>query len=135
MSSNRIKRILIAVGATLSLLFMQLAAAAYVCPNAMGMTSTVNAPSSLASGTNVQPDGGCLGAAQPVLCAAQTCIQDEVLPVARTLKLSVATLSLWPLVLFSDRSAVVDLQLSYPAPGLSRAVSPPILIRDCCYRV
>src|SRR3546814_2045779 len=88
------QRILVAVVATFSLLFMQWAVAAYACPNATGMASITGMASNLSSSANAQPN--CEpDMAQPALCSAQARISAETAPAIGILKIPVAALNPW----------------------------------------
>lgn len=136
MRSTSIKRILIAVVATFSLLFMQLSVAAYACPNTMGMASTLGTASSLSGDVGMQPDCGYLGdVAQPALCSVQAHISAETAPTPRAPKIPVAALNPWSSISLSGHGGVSGQQVFYSPPGLFRAASPSISIRNCCYRI
>ncbi|OWT65563.1 hypothetical protein [Candidimonas nitroreducens] len=136
MSPTSIKqRILVAVVATFSLLFMQLAVAAYACPNAAGMASTTGMASSLSGSANMQPGCGYLDTAQPALCSAQARTSAEVAPAIRILKIPVAALNPWSSMSFSGYGGLLAQQVPYSSLGRFRATSPSISIRNCCYRI
>ena len=135
MKLSRPSRFVAAFIALLSMLFMQLAVAGYVCPDAdvgqpaaaMAMPMTLDAQS--------MPGCDKMDAAQPSLCHAHAHAQQQSLdkhelpavqpfiPAALTLIFQNIDLSNRPLV-------------SQPATDLlARASAPPLSIRNCCFRI
>ena len=123
-------RFVSAVVALLSLLFMQVALAAYACPN---LIPAKNTPMLDSSG---QPMANCTEADKqsPALCYADTHKQSPSLdkPDAPSVMPFVATGFALPLLWPEDGA-------SMPNPPLvflhASGTSPPIAIRHCCFRL
>jgi hypothetical protein len=130
MSHPRRIRLVSAVVALLSLLFMQLAVAAYACPNLMPARS---APMLDSAG---QPMANCpqTDRQSPTLCHEHVHKQTPSLdkPDAPSVMPFVATGFALPLFWPDHRAAM-------PAPPLvflhASGTSPPIAIRHCCFRL
>lgn len=131
MSYPRRIRLVSAIVALLSLLFMQLAVAAYVCPN---LTPARSTPMLDSSG---QPMANCPEADKqsPTLCYADTHKQTpsleksdapSVVPFVPT---GFALPLLWP----EDSSSMSNRPL--PVFLHASGTSPPIAIRHCCFRL
>ena len=130
MKNLRRNRLLSAVIALLSLLFMQLAVAAYACPNVLPAPS---APM-LDSAGQPMPDCAETDQQSPTLCDAHTYKQTPslekpdvpaVMPFVAT---SLALVLVWP-----EQAAAL------PNPPYvflhASGTSPPIAIRHCCFRL
>jgi hypothetical protein len=127
--SRRI-RLMSAIVALLSLLFMQLATAAYACPNLIPARS---APMLDSSGL---PMADCpqLDRQSPTLCHADTHKPTPSLekPGSPSVMPFVATGFALPLLRVDERIALPDPPLVFlHASG----TSPPIAIRHCCFRL
>jgi hypothetical protein len=130
MSHPRKVRFVSAVVALLSLLFMQLAVAAYACPK---LIPAQNAPMLDSTG---EPMANCAGMDEqnPALCYADTHDQKTSLekPATPTVMPFVATGFAQPLLWSEDDAARPDALLVFlHASG----TSPPIAIRHCCFRL
>lgn len=124
------KRLLVALVAMLSLLFMQLASAAYACPQAFMCDA-----GSMSSVQTAYADCTHIDAAQPSLCMAQASVSSSA-PLVHKLKASLHAASLQRTDLLpasSDTFAATPLMR--PSPGLFRAISPPLSIRDCRFLI
>lgn len=138
MSTYSIKRILVATAAILSLLFMQWAVAAYACPNAVGateMASAMGTASRVSNRATMQPNCGHLDMTQPVLCSAQAHAGDKIATGIRILKAPVAASGLWSSPIFPDHRSSTSGHNTYSPPGLFRAISPSLSVRDCRYLI
>jgi hypothetical protein len=123
-------RLVSAIVALLSLLFMQVALAAYACPNLIPAQSTSMLDSS------GQPMVDCPEADKqsPALCYADTHKQTPSLekPANPSVMPFVATGFALPLLWPEDRAAMPNRPLVFlHASG----TSPPIAIRHCCFRL
>ncbi len=130
MRTSRTKRLLIALAAMLSLLFMQLASAAYGCsPTFMGDAgSTTSVQTAYADCTQID-------AALPTLCAVQVSASSNV-PLVHKLKAFPHAAGLRSIGLLPASSGAFAATLSVqPPPGLLRAISPPLSIRDCRFLI
>lgn len=127
----RPSRFLAALVTLFSLLFTQLAVASYACPNVKPSSVSVSADSS----QGAMP--GCTGmdAQQPGLCKAY-CTEDH-----QTLDTPTAP-QVAPFVASSLACVLQDAGLAEPILGSNgasvrsqHATSPPIAIRNCCFRI
>lgn len=132
MHRNRRHRLLTALVALASMLFMQLALAAYVCPGAGSASAQVAAmaKSGMPCAQSMQPG---MDEQQPNLCLAHCQVGQQSAdkyelpsPVAMS-ALPVAFMLAVPIPAFSK----VPLQ----APHLHHATAPPLAIRNCCFRL
>jgi hypothetical protein len=130
MKNLRRNRLLGAIIALLSLLFMQLAVAAYACPN---LVPAANAPMLDSAG---QPMADCveIDRQSPTLCDAHShkqtpSIEKPDLPtVMPFVASSLALVLVWP----EPVAALPDSPYGFlHASG----TSPPIAIRHCCFRL
>ena len=135
MIALRRHRLLTVLVALVSLLFMQLAVAGYVCPAGMsGMK---------AEGTKVSAHAGmpCAGSmsttgiddAQPALCHAH-CQSDQ--QSADTYQ--VPGVPVMPAIApaFSQQDVLsISPGLPRQAPLLQRTTTPPLSVRNCCFRI
>ncbi|TAM88213.1 MAG: hypothetical protein EPN41_06340 [Candidimonas sp.] len=135
-SIRHLKRTLIVVAATFSLLFAQLAAAAYVCSGTAG----VSQPSSVIGdtapcGADALSSCNHLDTTQTALCAAQAHASREIAPDIRTSTPLVAAPSPWPSIFPSAPDDTLWQLPRRTPPGMTRAISPALSIRNCCYRI
>ena len=124
------KRFLVALVAMLSLLFMQLASAAYGCSQTLmsDVGSTTSVQTAYADCTH-------LDAAHPNLCVAQAGVSSNV-PVVHKLKAFPHATDLRRTDLIPTFSGAFAVTPSVqPPPGLFRAISPPLSIRDCRFLI
>jgi hypothetical protein len=134
MKTSRSTRFLTAIVAILSMLYMQLAVASYVCP---GMPAGGNNMASTHAVAADMPNCQGMDAAQPALCHQyahgepskqsldKTPVPDvpPFVPVALVLELQ-----------FFDGVSISDAKPYLPI-ALARTTSPPIAIRNCCFRI
>ncbi|KQU80270.1 hypothetical protein ASE08_28590 [Rhizobacter sp. Root16D2] len=134
MKLSRKNRILTALIALFSMLFMQAAVASYTCP---GLPSggdldsmVVDAPSMAAMPGCDQPDAG-----NPALCHAH-CVDGKSSldkPQAPTVTPAVVLIST---ILFPLEPLLASPQpVAEQPPFLRRTTAPPIAIRHCCFRI
>ena len=134
MIALRHHRLFTVLVALVSLLFMQLAVAGYVCPS--GMSGL--AQSSKAEAHAGMPCAGfmsetSLDGAQPALCHAH-CKSDQ--QSADTYQLP--DLPVMPAIalVFSLQDVLsISLGLARQAPLLQRTTAPPLSVRNCCFRI
>ena len=133
MPSNRHTRLVTALLALLSLLFMQLAVAGYACPGKAGQHGADMAVMAEAGMPCAETMALAQDDEQPGLCQAHCkadsqsaeryqpplSIDSHALPVAYLMTLAVPVL------------AVAPLQI----PHLKRTTAPPLAIRHCCLRL
>lgn len=135
--TGRLKRALVAIIATFSLLFVQLAVAGCVRAGPADAAGSVPVAMDVVSCTaEAQPVCGHMDAARATLCAAQAYASNDITPAFRIPKPPIVAADAW----FKAFSAVADsdefLQPSpHPSPGLTRAILPSLSIRNCCYRI
>lgn len=131
MRPSRSSRFFAVLLAVVSMLFSQLAMAAYACPE----LPTGQAIAMAAESDHVMPDCAQMDSAQPALCHAHMQAGDQTLdkPPSPNVPPTVAVL-LMP--------AMGDLRLAPPlvvfhadAAGLRRSSDPPLAIRNCCFRI
>lgn len=137
-SADHLKRALIAIIATFSLLFMQLAAAAYVCTSVSGVAAGSAPVVTDMVPCSTDAPSGCehLDATRTALCDAQAYASNEVTPELRLPKLSVIAPATWLMAFRVAPEADASRQpRPRPSPGLTRAISPSLSIRNCCYRI
>ncbi|HEY0586846.1 MAG TPA: hypothetical protein VGD52_11990 [Pseudoduganella sp.] len=123
MKFRRTSRIVAAVVALFSMLFMQLAVASYACPTA---------------GEPVATGAQCAGMdpAQPSLCKAkatnlaakQALDKPDLPPVLPFIAADLAG------VVIADAWAPDTVEGAAAPPGLARSLSPPHSIEHCCFR-
>ena len=132
MTRNRRHRLITVLFALISLLFMQLAVASYACPGA-GSKITEAAAMAEAGMPCAESTAISMDDAQPNLCHAhcqagqQTADKYELpapvaiatLPADFTLPVTVPVFSGAPLLV----------------PDLKRTTAPPVVIRNCCFRI
>lgn len=137
MRFTRHSRFVTALVALFSVLFMQLAVAAYACPT-IKATPEIASHDGWASADSHREMSGCEGGVdleQPALCFAysqeggQSLYKPQVPDVQ-------------PAVVIDIVRQVVDASLVFlpdstyaQAPWLMRASAPPISIRNCCFRI
>lgn len=133
MKLTRKTRLTAALLALVSMLFMQLAVAAYACPGLlMGDQGAVMLSQS-------QPNSGSMPGCdqpdpkQPALCHAhcqdgkQSLDKAELPPIPAAIAIGFITV-----VVNSD---IIQTPFSIPVPLLTRTTAPPLSIRNCCFRI
>ena len=133
MMSLRRHRLFTVLIALVSLLFMQLAVAGYVCPAGMpgladGGKAEAHAGMPCAESMSASMDG-----AQPALCHAH-CQSDQ--QSADTYQLP--DLPVMPAItLVFNQQDILSISQSVPqqAPLLQRTTAPPLSVRNCCFRI
>ncbi|MCU6501664.1 hypothetical protein LPN04_28105 [Rugamonas sp. A1-17] len=131
MKTSRSTRLLTAIVTLLSMLYMQLAVASYVCPG-VPAGSLDNAVSARAT---AMPNCQGMDAEQPQLCdlhahgepAKQSL--DNSVPDVPPFVPSALILELQPV------DAVLLPDASYRPIALTRTTAPPVAIRNCCFRI
>ncbi|WP_395058634.1 hypothetical protein [Polaromonas sp.] len=132
MSWNRRQRFVTVLFALMSLLFMQLAVAAYACPatnsaqhSGMAMNSGMPCAESM---TAFVPDDE-----QPSLCAAHCKADQQTADSNPSLGLAAPAMlaSDYPLLRMNLPSRVEPLE----APLLTRTHAPSVAVRHCCFRL
>lgn len=134
MRLSRRSRFTTALLALVSVLFMQLAVAAYACPS-LQLADMLEA-----AAASVEHDGmtGCEGVVdieQPTLCYAHSQAGDQSLdkPAPRDVSPS-APIVLVPLI--NDvRAAYRPMSVHAEADWLMHDSAPPLSIRNCCFRI
>lgn len=123
MKLRRSSRIVAAVVALFSMLFMQLAVASYSCP---GGLAPVAADAQCAGMDPAQPN---LCKAKAINLAAKQSLDKADVPTV----LPFIPLELAGLVLAADWSALPPDATASP-PSLARSIAPPIAVEHCCFR-
>ncbi|NVM74505.1 hypothetical protein FHW83_000265 [Duganella sp. SG902] len=135
MKISRPSRVLTAIVAIISLLYMQFAVASYVCPGQqMGGSSVTKAAGTMAVD---MPNCQGMDATQPGLChlyghdvASKQSLDKTPMPDVPPFVQAELLLSL------QLTDAVIVHVNSHQVPvALSRATAPPIAIRHCCFRI
>ena len=133
MFNRRRTRLLTAFIALISLLFMQLAVASYACPGAetqaaeMAAMAEDGTPCAGAMALNLDHE-------QPNLCQAH-CQPGEQ---KTTLKYELPpqlTMAVLPLDFWWPAAVPVSAGVALQASQLRRSTSPPLSIRNCCFRI
>ncbi|MRV71744.1 hypothetical protein GJ700_08385 [Duganella sp. FT92W] len=129
MKPSRVTRLVATVIAVISLLFAQLAVAAYACP---GMVT----PERLAiSAMEGMEHCTAMDNAQPNLCHAhnhasqQSLDRPDVPPVPPFLASGLVQMVVMPELIVPPSQAAPAI------PSMARATSPPLAIRLCCFRI
>lgn len=131
MRLSRPSRFFAVLLAVVSVLFSQLAMAAYACPG----LPTGQAMAMAAETDHAMPDCEQMDNAQPALCHAHVQAGDQTLdkPPSPNVPPTVAVL-LMPAM--SGLHLVPPLVVFYAdAAGLRRSSDPPLSIRNCCFRI
>lgn len=132
MASNRRNRLLTALLALVSLLFMQLAVAGYACPSAQPRTAEMAAMAEAGMPCAETMSRG-MDVEQPNLCqahcqAGQQTADKYELP-------SLASAGMIASVFAPFPTAPTPLGASLQAPHLRRATAPPLAVQHCCFRI
>ena len=135
MKTSRSTRFLTAIVAMLSMLFMQLAVASYVCP-AMPAGSHNSAASARAAMIDM-PNCQGMDAVQPQLChlyahGEPSKQSPDKTPAPAVPPFVPATLMLD--LQFFDTVLIPDAR-PYRPIALTRTTAPPVAIRNCCFRI
>jgi hypothetical protein len=133
---SRSSRIVAALIALFSMLFMQLAVASYACP-ALSAAAERTAMAAVDNADD-QDMAGCEGrmdASQPGLCHAHSQATKQSLDKAELPHVQPFAAVGPALTLYSI--AVADFPATvFPEPGsLTRTTAPPLSIRNCCFRI
>ncbi|MYM97780.1 hypothetical protein [Duganella vulcania] len=130
MKTTRFTRLLTAIVALFSMLYMQLAVASYVCPGVPA--GSQDGPVAMVD----MPDCQDMDAAQPQLCH----LHANGEPAKQSLDNSASDVP--P---FVPSALILELQLvdavllpdaaSYRPVALTRTTAPPVAIRNCCFRI
>lgn len=134
MKLSRPSRFVAALIALCSILFMQLAVAAYACPE---LQRGQDGSAEMAAGAGPQDMGGCSGMdeMQPSLChahdhAGNQSMDKPATPLVQPFTPMGLVLALKPIeVAYRSFSDHPDFFL------LMRATAPPLAIRNCCFRI
>ncbi|WP_143752586.1 hypothetical protein [Massilia psychrophila] len=136
MKISRTLRLLTAIVAIFGMLFMQLAAASYVCPgtspeNQHHAASATPMPADMAHCDGIDP-------AQPTLCHVHVHGESVKHSLDKTPVPDVPPFVPVVLVLdleFFDLVAPAVARQARPPIALARTCAPPIAIRNCCFRI
>ena len=136
MKLSRSSRFVAALVALVSVLFTQLAVAAYACPSMqVGQAMDVALMAAAESDHHMMPDCAEMDIEQPVLCHAHAQVGDQSLdkPNLPDVSSSVAILLV---------PEIGDIHVAYRpkgafagAPSFMRASAPPLSIQNCCFRI
>jgi len=135
MQTFRTSRLLTAIIAIFSMLFMQLAVASYACPETSSGSQNNVASAIAMAGDMANCDG--MDPAESTLC--HTVAHGDLTKQSLD-KTPVPNVPPFvPVALMSDLKIFDLLALSafqtYPPIALTRTSSPPIAIRNCCFRI
>ena len=127
-------RVVTALIALFSMLFMQLAVAAYACPNLRPAQHSAATDMSMSS-DSTSPDCKGMDMEQPSLCHAHDQVGNQSLDKPQLPNVQ-------PFVPAVMMQAIIVFDAAYP-PGLSqarplyltRATDPPLSIQHCCFRI
>lgn len=137
MRFTRHSRFVTALVALFSVLFMQLAVAAYACPTIKATPDIVSHDGWASSESHREMEGceGGVDADQPALCFAysqegnQSLYKPPVPDVQPAVVLDIVRQTVDASLVFNPDSTYAQ------APWLMRASAPPISIRNCCFRI
>lgn len=136
MRFRRQSRVVTALLALMSVLFMQLAVAAYACPTVTAGVESVHAR--LMQADDHADMAGCEGIVdieQPSLCHAHAQFGDQSTGNAELPNLSPPlALTVIPVLQIVDAASPPDLD-AVATPHLARASAPPLSIQHCCFRI
>jgi hypothetical protein len=128
--------------ALFGMLFMQLAVAAYVCPEyQMGQAGQADGPMTMSVVAIAQDMSGCKGmdSEQPGLCdahdrsGAQSLDKPE-LPQVQSFPVVGKALAMRP-VEAGYRAPAAPSQFLLLSLLLTRSTAPPLVVRNCCFRI
>lgn len=128
---SRFATVLVALA---SMLFIQLAVAAYACASLQ--SAPVGAPDAamLADCSQAMARGDMMDPAQPNLCHTH-CFADQSIDNAQLTDLPSMLSTRFLLVPLDFQVAKRSGTLARPTPVLTRALGPPLAIRNCCFRI
>ena len=120
--------------ALISVLFTQLAVAAYACPGLLSSSGSAAMLSTSDATPDPMPDCGQPDTKRPMLCHAHC--QEGQQSVDKTQLPTIAPLIAVGFVLVLLSVPVVGRPLDLSPPShLERATAPPLSIRNCCFRI
>ncbi len=134
MKKNRSSRILGAVLAICSMLFMQLALAGYVCAQSNGDTS-VTGKSAVSAAVIEMPGCEQVDSSQPNLCHASAHTLDQSLDTHQIPAVQPFVPTNFSLVLVPAAVPIASNHWKSNIARQSGAAPPPIAIRHCCFRI
>jgi hypothetical protein len=134
MKSTRLSRVVAALIALCSMLFMQLAVAGYVCPQfdaTDGHGSTIVVEDVAHTGTD------CLGAdkEQANLCQAEATFGNQSVDNGAGLSVPPFAAAAVMLVVRELTTEPAYVERNVPALLMARVTAPPASIRNCCFRI
>ena len=135
MKTSRTSRLLTAIVAIFSMLFMQLAVAAYVCPGTLSRSQSNVTPAADMAADMANCDG--MDPAQPALCHSYVHGDATTQSLDKTPAPDVPPFVPAALLLTLQVFDVANLPARehYSPIALTRTSSPPIAIRNCCFRI
>lgn len=133
MKLTRPSRVVAALIALFSMLFMQLAVAAYACPTMAPMS----APMDISAGSATHNMDGCAGMdiTAPSLCHAHDQTGNQSLDKPGTPQIQPFAATGLALPILSVAYAEAPSQPLAQSATLTRTTAPPISIRNCCFRI
>jgi hypothetical protein len=136
MKLTRPSRVVAALIALIGMLFMQLAVAAYACPE------LVTVPASEAAMTKVHAhadamEADCIGSdtEQANLCNTHATSGNQSLDKPNVAPLSPFAVATLTVVLRDFEFVSTSPSRNVAAPPLTRVTAPPLAIRNCCFRI
>jgi hypothetical protein len=128
MRLSRPSRLIAAIIAIVSLLFVQLAVASYVCPE-LDAAVEATVPSD-----NAQIDH-CVTAVQPSLCHAHCEPDSQSSHTTHVPPIQAFVASELTVVICDTRVVALARTPDWQAGTLQRSTAPPLAIRNCCFRI
>jgi hypothetical protein len=127
-------RVVAALIALFSMLFMQLAVASYACPNLR--TGQQNASTAM-SAESPEMASGCMGMdmEQPSLCHAHDQVGNQSLDKPQLPNVQAFVPVALVQAIFSIDAVYHSLPSQPPPLYLTRVTAPPLAIRNCCFRI
>ena len=134
MKLTRQPRVIAALLALVSMLFMQLVLAGYVCPKA-SVDASLSAKVTMSTAVSDMPDCDQMDSGQPNLCHASTygvhqSLDKHELPSVQPFVPAAIALVLVNIVIPASANP-----FELDTARLSGAPSPPLAIRNCCFRI
>jgi hypothetical protein len=133
MKLTRPSRVAAAILALFSMLFMQLAIAAYACPGMMPMSGQMDM-SAMSADQNMEHCKG-MDLKAPSLCYAHDQAGNQSLDKPGTPQIQPFTAIGLALPMVSVPYTAAQSQSVVKSVVLARTTAPPISIRNCCFRV
>lgn len=136
MRLSRKSRFVTALVALFSVLFTQLAVAAYVCPSGqIAQALDAAAAAHAAAGHQNMSDCDDVSMDQPVLCKAQTQVGSQSLDKPQLPELSPFLAVTLVASVMQEDHRLLSVPPQFSGLLLTRTTAPPLAIQNCCFRI